>query len=617
MSSSAGRRAHTLLNKQRYHDAAQAFARELKHAPATADLLLGYGKALRGTGNIKGAIAQFQAALHLAPSEAAYLALAETCYFAGARHDARQALDSALALANGAARTAQACAQAALDGDDLDQAAKILHAALKNVPEDGGCLTLFGIMAMRQGYAEASLTALRKAAESMPQDYGTRCKLAQALHDAELPGAAVPVYQAVLKETPDVLNLQAGLASSLIGVNRPQEAIEVLRRAQAKHKNVTHLIALMAAASRMAGDFATAEACCRQGFGLDPRDLGIRLQAIELTYTLGHYESALRQTQVLAKEFPDDRRIERLEGQLRLALGDFAEGWRKWEARLKVDVSVAAVTTAPRWRGETLDGKRLLIVAEEGFGDAIHFIRYARELAGRGAKVAVYAPPPLVPLLRHASGVSEVFTVRPAQEKLDFHIPMLSLAYALGTRADTIPAHVPYIDPDAADVAAWRQRLNALSPAASMRVGLVWAGNPYHRNDHNRSIPWDEIAPLLDVPNVKFFSLLLGPAREAMQREPRGVVDLADFLTDYYETAGAVSALDLVICVDTSVAHLAGALGKRAFLLLPVHFDWRWQAAREDSPWYPSFRIFRQKTPKDWPEVITRVAAALREAATA
>jgi tetratricopeptide (TPR) repeat protein len=449
----------------------------------------------------------------------------------------------------------------------------------------------------------------------MPEDYETRCKLAQALHDAEFPAQAVPVYEAALKEKPDVLAMQSGLASSLIGVNRAREAIDVLRPALARHKNVTHLITLMAAASRMVGDFAMAEACCRQAYGLDPRDLGVRLQAIELTYTLGHYESALRQAQALARDFPDDRRIERLEGQLRLSLGDFAEGWRKWEARLKVDVSVGAVTTAPRWRGEPADGKRLLIVAEEGFGDAIHFIRYARELADRGAWVGVYVPEPLVKLLRHVDGVSEVFVSRPTQEKFDFHIPMLSLAFAFGTREDTIPARVPYIRPGEADVAAWQARLAALSPGGGLRVGLVWAGNPNHRNDHNRSIAWDEIGPLLDVQGVSFFSLLVGPAREVLTRDPRGVVDLGDFLTDFYETACAVMALDLVICVDTSVAHLAGALGMRVFLMLPVHFDWRWLAERDDSPWYPSFRIFRQKTPKSWPEVMGRVAEALGEAA--
>jgi hypothetical protein len=236
-------------------------------------------------------------------------------------------------------------------------------------------------------------------------------------------------------------------------------------------------------------------------------------------------------------------------------------------------------------------------------------------LAERGAWVGVYAAEPLVKLLRHADGVSEVFLTRPAQEKFDFHSPMLSLAFACGTRVETIPADVPYLHPLAADVAAWRDRLGELSAGAGLRVGLVWAGNPYHRNDHNRSIDWEAVAPLLAVRGVDFFSLLLGPAREALKREPRGVVDLGDFLSDYYETACAVMALDLVICVDTSVAHLAGALGKRVFLMLPVHFDWRWLVGREDSPWYPTMRIFRQKTPKSWPEVIGRVVEALREAA--
>jgi hypothetical protein len=235
-------------------------------------------------------------------------------------------------------------------------------------------------------------------------------------------------------------------------------------------------------------------------------------------------------------------------------------------------------------------------------------------VALRGGRVVLQVQQQVVRLLQGLPGVWKLVARKEPLPPIDLHCPLLSLPRVFGTDANNIPAPVPYLhaEPDAR--ARWRARIAGVpGPRDGLRVGLVWAGNPSHRNDRNRSVPFDKLAPLLlNLPGMRWFSLQVGPAQADLQGLPPGLVeDLAPELTDFAETAAAVSELDLVLAVDTSCAHLAGALGVPTWMLVPFSPDWRWMLHREDSPWYPTMRLFRQAHFNDWDGVLGRIAGEL------
>jgi hypothetical protein len=251
-------------------------------------------------------------------------------------------------------------------------------------------------------------------------------------------------------------------------------------------------------------------------------------------------------------------------------------------------------------------GKTILIHSEQGYGDTIQMVRFARTLADRGARVIVETHAVLAPLLGDVGGIAQVIVHGDSLPRFDFHIPMMSLPAACGIASVAdIPAMPTYIVGRAA-------RAVTLPPreANELRVGLVWAGRPTHKNDRNRSLDAARLAPLASIPNVKLFSLQIGATSQDIAHLP-GIVDLAPQLTDFAATADVLAQLDLVIAVDTAVAHLAGAMGKDAWVMLPFAPDWRWLLARDTSPWYPSLRLYRQPKIGDWDDVVGRIAADL------
>ena len=299
---------------------------------------------------------------------------------------------------------------------------------------------------------------------------------------------------------------------------------------------------------------------------------------------------------------------------LRIQMGDFETGWKGRELRWQITGLKPAYPkfAGPMWLGEQpLDGKTIIVCADEGLGDSIQFARYLPVLAERAARLILVVEPALCPLLSKVEGVSTCLpklpgTVLPA---FDFHCPINCLPLAFGTRLDSIPK-AAYLPPPRADrVQAWQNRLGAHD---RVRVGLVWSGNPKVKNDRNRSMAFRMMSRLLDV-DARFVSLQKDPKPQDAELL-RGRADVLDFtaeLTDFAETAALVSCLDLVIAVDTSTAHLAGSLGKPTWLLLPYMSDYRWMFDRDDSPWYPTFRLFRQTAARDFAGVVDRVRAEL------
>jgi len=301
-----------------------------------------------------------------------------------------------------------------------------------------------------------------------------------------------------------------------------------------------------------------------------------------------------------------------------LLAGEFSDGWAGYERRFDVKgATPRRAFSQPVWRGESLEGRSLLLHAEQGLGDTIQFVRYAPEFAKRGAKVIVECQSGLVSLLRSLPGVSD-WVAAPAPEPgqsgphpvghlpaTDFQLPFLSAPHAAKTTLDTIPSAEGYLHAPSAAVQRWSEWLGPRRDA--LRAGLVWAGNPNHKNDRNRSIPVLHLEELGHAADVEWVNLQKGhtpPESLAMR-------DAAAELTDFADTAGLIANLDLVVSVDTSVAHLAGALGKPVWVLLAFAPDWRWMLGREDSPWYRSARLFRQRRPGAWPDLLREVAAEL------
>jgi hypothetical protein len=288
--------------------------------------------------------------------------------------------------------------------------------------------------------------------------------------------------------------------------------------------------------------------------------------------------------------------------------GNYVDGWRGYEVRHRRRQNRPRSFPKPQWRGEPLDGARILLHAEQGLGDTLQFLRYVPMVQAAGGAVLLDVPLALRRLAAELPGLAGLTSTGEPLAPFAWQCPLMSLPLAFRTEVDSIPAHVPYLRvpadaAKAADTLQW--------PSAGLRVGLVWSGNPKYSEDQFRSIPSPLIRTLLELKDIHFFSLQLGAAAAQLGAGTAMLTDLQSAIADMADTAALVSHLDLVITVDTSVAHLSGALAKPTWVLLPLAPDWRWLMGREDSPWYPTARLFRQPRVGDWSSVVERVRSEL------
>jgi hypothetical protein len=322
--------------------------------------------------------------------------------------------------------------------------------------------------------------------------------------------------------------------------------------------------------------------------------------------------SSFDQAAAINQEYPPARWNSAM---LRLQMGDFEAGWagREWRWKCPELRLIDRQFSQPVWLGDSpIAGKTVLLHSDEGLGDAIHFARYVSMVAALGATVILEVPDALQPLLTDLPGISQCLPKSGGElPPFDLHCPLTSLPLAFKTRLETIPAENSYLPSPAVDrTLRWEDRLG---PHDRLRVGLVWSGNPKHKNDYNRSVPLRILSGILDA-DATFVSLQKDAKSDdkAVLLDRSQIVDLTASLTDFAETAALISCLDLVISVDTSVAHLAGALGQPTWILLPYTPDYRWLLDRDDSPWYPTVRLFRQTETREWPSVLDRVRAELQ-----
>lgn len=364
--------------------------------------------------------------------------------------------------------------------------------------------------------------------------------------------------------------------------------------------------------------FAEAEALYRQALALMPTapaawtNLGILQACLQ-------EESAAEDSYRTALTLDPAHRLAAFNlSYLLLRQGRFEEGWRRFEARPWYE-RLQSLLPCPRWQGEALTGKFLLIGIEAGHGDMIQFCRYAPLLKARGAAhIGLICHPALKTLLATLDGVDTIIALDESLPACtwDYWVPPLSLPLHCQTRLDNMPAALPYLHADPDKTARWAERLHLDALAGQRRIGLVWKGNPHFENDADRSLPsLATLAPIAHLDGIRLICLQKGSGEAEAEQSPAGLscLNLGPQLGDFADTAAVISQLDLLISVDTAVAHLAGALGKPCWLLLPAYkTDWRWLTGRDDSPWYPgTLRLFRQNQPGDWGPVVREVRTAL------
>jgi tetratricopeptide (TPR) repeat protein len=525
----------------------------------------------------------------------------------------------------------------------LAEAEKICTRVLKARSDHFDALHLAGLIKLQSGKAGAAYALIESALKVNPQSPEALANLGMALAALNRNEEALAAIDRALVLQPDNFETLNNRGNVLLKLNRPADALAAFDRVSvlaprhpgARINRGNALAALERFAEAVAQYDAVlavhpthAETHCNRGNALSgqgrhtdaiaayDRALAIRPDYVKaLTnrgvalQTLGRHQEALAEFgKVLAidKGHADAHHNEAL---TLLTLGDCRRGFAAYEWRWQRTGMPARRRSfgKPLWLGEyPLGRKTILLHAEQGLGDTIQFVRYASALAKAGAKVVIEVQPELTDLLARVEGVAGVHASGAPLPAFDVHCPMGSLPLALKTEPATIPADRPYLTASAERIAKWRERIERLP---SPRIAIAWSGRAAHANDRNRSIALARLEPLLALDKVSFVSIqreLRDADGEVLARAPR-LTHVGGDLGDFDDTAAVVSLVDLVISVDTSVVHLAAALGRPTWILLPFWPDWRWMLDRADSPWYPTARLFRQSAPGGWDSVIARV----------
>ncbi len=570
-------------------------------------------------------------------------------YAAGLRHlqagrhlDAQVCCQQALAIDASHADTLHLMGLVCLGAGQFDHAVEWIVRAIRHNPKTEFLSTL-GTALQHQGRHEEALKAFDKAVQLKPEDAELWKNLGSVLIELQRPADAVLSFQQALKLDPHNWDAANKCGTLLHRLGRLEEAVAHFKLYDQLQPNLA--LAMRTQCLFDMKRFEEALADNRRAQALDPsnadtcNNIGIALQllgreeealqwfdrALELrpnsAVVANNKAAALVKIQKFDDAFaaygqakaldPGNALIDWDLALLHLLTGNFAAGWAGREARRRLP-SHYPKFSQPMWLGEDgIEGKTILVHMDEGLGDSIQFARYIPMLAARGARIVVVDMDALSPLLSGLPGVSQFVPFSAGTlPPFDLHCPMTNLALAFGTRLQSIPSTTSYLPaPAPTRVQAWEGRLG---PHERLRVGLVWSGNPNHKNDHNRSIPLRALARSLDA-DASFVSLQKDPRPDdrATLLERTDILDVSAQLIDFSETAALVSCLDLVITVDTSVAHLAAALGRPTWILLPYTPDWRWLLGRDDSPWYPTVRLFRQTETRDYASVLDRVRTEL------
>ncbi|MBI4190854.1 MAG: glycosyltransferase family protein [Betaproteobacteria bacterium] len=534
---------------------------------------------------------------------------------------------------------------ALIDAGDLAEAERRIAPLAAACPSDPDLQFLLGRLALKKGDNRAAAEYFENAVTLRPDWAAAHVELAKLYTAWREPARAQACYQAALKVAPDVAGLHNNLGLIHLDQARLPEAEHCFERALQLKPDFATAKNNLGRVYRERKQYDTALACFRAALALDPGDIHASIN-IGLTLSeLGEHEQALAQLQTCHRVAPGRTvticglgktnfelgRMPQARQYFREALaldadcadahfglanvallqGDLAAGWEGYEWRTRMPRFAQHYSVPePRWGGERLNGKTLLVNAEQGYGDILMFARFLSRIGQPDATVVFRCRPALVRLLRDFPGLNRVVDAEAGETvAADATIPLLSLGRALGIGLADLPGPIPYLRALPGLVQTWRAKL---AGDTRLRAGLAWGGNPLRRHQHGRTPPVDDYHALAAVPGVAFYNLQPGCSADDIARFPLPLIDLTPGIADFADTAALVANLDLVISVDTSVAHLCGAMGRPTWLLHSGVPDWRWEIAGAESPWYPTVRLFRRRD-GGWIQALTAVADALHE----
>lgn len=493
--------------------------------------------------------------------------------------DAVDCFQRALALEPDSFEAARALAFGWARLGDVDQAEYFTGAALKLDPTWAPLQLLLADLLRQQGRLEEALRACEEAVRLAPQLPQARNNLGNALKD----------------------------------LGRTAEAIAQFRAGLALDRTLPELHFNLALSLQLAEQFAEAEAHYRAAAELRKDFVQAWLNLASLHEQQDNVRGALEAYRGAIKSAPDEVAAHVNYAQHLLRLGRFDEGWKEyeWRWRLPEMAAWAPQFDRPEWDGSELAGRTVLVYAEQGFGDALQFVRYVPLIEKRGGKAVLRCAATLKPLFAGVPGIGQVVDEREPLPAFDFCCPLLSLPRLFNTTLDSIPADVPYIRADANKAREWRDRLASQQPA--VHVGLVWTTDS--KIAHHKALPLEALAPLAQIGGLVLHSLQTGAAAAEAERPPPGMalINQSAHLRDFSDTAALIANLDLVISIDTAVVHLAGAMAKPVWTVLAQPADWRWLVDRQDSPWYPTMRLFRKPRGAPWLDISQQLAKALRD----
>ncbi len=470
------------------------------------------------------------------------------------------------------------------------EAEAYLREALRLDPDDPDVLNNLGTAVWEQGRGSEATAYYLRAHQFKPNDYGILNNLGIVLWDQGRPEQAVTFYRRALEQQPDSFDTQMNLGVALSDLGLFDEALVWLRSAKSRQPD-------------------SADAWDNVGMTLARQ---------------GHWPAAMAHYDKAIELRPDFGEAHRNRALGWLAHGDFERGWEEAEWRLKCRNPPGFRVSHPRWSGENLPEKTILLHWEQGLGDTLQFSRFVPQVAERVGKVWVYCQAPLYRLVARCPGVARVFDGTIPHPPFDVHAPLMSVPAILGTTLSTLPA-APYLSADSATIEHWRgevaRALNVSDPASVFKIGIAWQGNPQNKIDRWRSFPLELLAPLAEVPGVRLISLQKGAGTEQIRALGRrfpvaelgGRIEGLEDRRDFLDTAAVMSVCDLVVTPETAVAHLAGALAVKCWVALCHAGDWRWMVEGDQTPWYSHSRLFRQTTMGEWNGVFQRMAVALRQ----